>query len=155
DFEAYTFEVLPEPEFSLSYNTSSCDQTFAFSITATNPAINITDFIWHWGDGKSDTTSNPGAVHIYMNRNGYLDKDEYSGTVTAISDTECSFTREFTVTLLKDVSASFLMDKKEGCGPLTVVFDDVSLGATSSRWYYREKSPSIGAWIPFDGIDTT
>src|SRR5690606_25826286 len=40
-------------------------------------------------------------------------------------------------------------------GPLTVVFDDVSLGATSSRWYYREKSPSIGAWIPFDGIDTT
>lgn len=153
DITTHNINVLPQPDFTISYNTFSCDQTFNFEITA-NPLFTITEYKWVWGDGKTETTIADSMSHTYLNRNGFMGPDQYTGTVTAKASTGCEFTRDFTVNLRQDVSASFLMDKDKGCAPLAVVFDDVSLGTDFSdqEWYYREFSPTVGAWTTFDGI---
>lgn len=151
--------VDPRPEFSLDYNTTSCDQTFSFEITITDPTTTITNIHWIWGDGnETNNTTDLENRHIYLNRNGYTGSDEYNGTVTVTATTGCTLTKNFTVKLLQDVSTNFLMDIDEGCAPLGVVFTDFSLGhiPEEQEWSYREKlTPPSGSWTVFSPMPFT
>src|SRR5690606_26820755 len=104
--------------------------------------------------GTSEETTVPENLHIYANRNSYFGPDQYSGTVTATASTGCTFTATFDIELLQDVDASFLMDKKDGCGPLTVSFNSTLLGASGFIWEYRELSPTVGPWVEFTNMET-
>lgn len=157
DVIAKEITVLPPPEFALDYNAISCDQSFTFEIKVTDPATTITNVDWVWGDGQTESTTVLDNAHLYFNRNGFNGPYEYTGKVTATATTGCKFTQTFTVKLLQDVSANFSMDKNKSCAPLSIVFDDLSLGHDPAEqiWSYREVLPTVGSWITFSGIDHT
>ena len=152
-----TIEVEPQPVFNLIYNDTSCDQMFTFEVEVTDPAIDIAFVTWTWGDGQSITTTDLENAHIYLNRNGFIDSDQYTGSVTATATTGCTFTKNFTVNLLQDISANFSMDRSEGCAPFSVVFDDLSLGHSPAQqqWSYREVMSPAGSWTTFSGTHHT
>ena len=152
-----TIEVEPQPVFNLIYNDTSCDQMFTFEVEVTDPAIDIAFVTWTWGDGQSITTTDLENAHIYLNRNGFIDSDQYTGSVTATATTGCTFTKNFTVNLLQDISANYSIDRSEGCAPLSVVFDDLSLGhnPAQQQWSYKEVMSPAGSWTTFSGTHHT
>jgi hypothetical protein len=53
------------PAFSISNNNPCVGTAALFNNLTNNPYGNV-DYIWEWGDGKTDTTNNPNPTHIYL-----------------------------------------------------------------------------------------
>jgi len=121
-------EVLNEATSSFTSMTNSLNAMF------TNTSTNATSFSWDFGDGNTNTGSDPN--HIYTTDGTY--------TVTMIATGPCgsiTSTQEVTVTSLP--VAGFISNVTNGCAPLSVQFTDQSSANTSSwAWSFPGGTPS-------------
>ena len=121
-------DVEETPVASFTFvNTGS---TFNFTNTSTGNG----NYVWNFGDGNTSTQTNP--VHTYMTSGTF--------TVALLSSNNCgSSTILETVTVVVAPTASFTASTTSGCSPLSVQFNDASLGQpTQWTWQFEGGTPA-------------
>ncbi len=120
--------VNPAVTAGFTSNVSGSTATF------TNTSANATSYSWNFGDGGMSTLTNPS--HTYAADGTY--------TVVLTATGPCgtvSFTQN--VVIITAPTAGFTANTTTGCAALTVVFQDLSSGNTTSwQWSFPGGSPS-------------
>ena len=117
--------------------TSSWNHAPAGGLTYqfTNTSTNATNYRWDFGDGTTSFDANP--THTFPNAG------VYSVTLAAISG--CGLVNSTqTVVVAPPPAANFTASLRQGCAPLTVLFNDASTGnPTSFQWTFTGGTPSV------------
>ncbi|MCO6479569.1 MAG: PKD domain-containing protein [Phaeodactylibacter sp.] len=120
-----TFTVLPLPEPAFTFDSLACEGA---PVSFTNETANAEVYSWEFGDGGMPT-SEPSPQHAFD------ESGTYTVTLTAESlnpttgDVVCSvqLPRDIYVSQAPELVA-FNTDVTEGCAPLSVAFDNQSIG---------------------------
>ena len=121
-----TVNPAPSPAFTSSVNGSTA--------TFTNTSQNAVSYSWAFGDGGTSNLANP--THTYAGDGTY--------TVTLTATNPCGSTT-FTqnVIIITEPTAGFTANTTTGCAALTVNFQDLSSGNTTSwAWSFPGGTPS-------------
>ena len=98
-------------------------------LTVTEPGNPIISWAWDFGDGATDSVQAPN--HLYAAPGGY--------TVTLISTTPyCSGTGTLPVVVEAKPIAAFVPSSVLGCAPLTVDFNNTSIGGVNAIWSFGD-----------------
>ena len=113
-----------------SFTFTNVGSTFTF----TNTSLGTGNYVWNFGDGNTSSQMNP--VHTYATGGTY--------TVGLLVSNNCSSsTFVETITVVAAPTASFSASPLSGCGPLSVQFNDLSIGVpTQWSWDFPGGNPS-------------
>ncbi len=155
-----TIVVTVYPEVSSSFivtgpNPSCEPYEVSFENTSNNPIG--TTYTWDWGDGTftSVTDTDPGysttISHTFSNSSYFAD-NIVTVRLTTMSPDNCVISSTNQVTLHPLVDASIVADKTIGCAPLTVNFENASLGNINpgSAWYVTDITTGVRTMISED-----
>jgi len=108
------------------------------TVVFTNLSSGATDFIWDFGDGNTSASLNP--TNIYTNAGSYTVSLTASGAgaTNTLTQTNCVVVTD----LLPPVVANFAAGPTNGVAPLTVVFTNLSSGATDFSWDFGDGNTS-------------
>ncbi len=96
-------------------------------------------YLWTFGDGETSNESG-GASHTYHQpHDGGIGK--FMSELEITNEHGCTSTYQKEITVYPDIEANFT-GNKEGCHPLTVNFEDLSLGADDYHWDFGDGSYS-------------
>lgn len=102
-------------------------------LTVTEPGNPITSWAWDFGDGTTAAVQSPS--HLYGAAGGY--------TVTLVATTPyCSGSGSLPVVVEAKPEASFVPDYSLGCSPLTVAFNNTSVGGVNAIWSFGDGGAS-------------
>ncbi|MDN5203265.1 PKD domain-containing protein [Fulvivirgaceae bacterium BMA10] len=145
-----TIVVTVHPESDANFSILGPDPSctpyeVSFENISDNPVGTV--YTWSWGDGTSTTVSDtdpgydPVISHTFTNPSYTADRN-VSVTLSASTPNGCRADTTLSITLNPMVLSDFLPDRTIGCAPLTVNFDNLSMGNTStnSAWYYTDLS---------------
>ena len=129
-------DPLPEPNFS--YTGGACDSLVKFKDLTSG--INITRWIWFFGDGKSkivDSPASPNVTHYYTYPGVYQ--------VTLITQTEsgCSDTIKKTIRRTPCIAARFKVSDPVVCVKRTMKFTETSTSQApiaSWQWFFGDNT---------------
>ncbi|MDZ7741683.1 MAG: PKD domain-containing protein [Bacteroidota bacterium] len=134
--------IHPLPIANFTYDTPICqDGEAQFTDLSSTASGYITQWVWDYGDGTSDTINfpeNPNPVHVY----------DTSGTFTVhlwvITTDSCEAEAEKTITV--DAAPIADWEYEGGCADEMVQFTDLStpVGAPISEWYWDFGDPVSG-----------
>ncbi len=103
------------------------------NVSFNNISPSLTSYLWDFGDKSNSNAQDPGT-HSYPNCGNYnislIAKNAHSCIDTAYQSVEITG-------LTPD--ANFIMDKNEGCEPLTINFTNTSSSAIRYEWIYNNK----------------
>ncbi|MCC6939633.1 MAG: PKD domain-containing protein [Flavobacteriales bacterium] len=125
-----TVQPLPTADFS-SAPIACANTPFAF----TNNSVGAVASEWSFGDGTTFLAMNPSHT--------YLDTGAYDVQLVVFTTAGCTDTITQTVIVWDVPEADPILDVDNGCGPLTVNFDNQSIGA------------GIGYWWDFGGLGSS
>lgn len=130
DADTAYIQVLPAPDVAFTHRPFICvGQPISFENTSTN----ISGSEWDFGDSNTSTVFSPS--HIYDSAG------IYTITLTGYSLlNNCPATFTSTLEVIGNPSASFEPSVTEGCGPLTIAFDNNSIGAVHHVWDFGDNS---------------
>jgi large repetitive protein len=127
--------VLPAPQVSFTSESQICKlDTLKF----TNTSQLLSGTIWDFGDGDSSLLYNPS--HFFQN------SGQATITLTGISaENNCpaKFTKNVQVLALP--IPAFEPSQPDGCLPLTLTFQNQSMGATYFEWDFGDGNTQLGA----------
>lgn len=127
DDDAITIRVYQSPIVDYDqYNL--CEYDTAWFTDMSYAAVNDAIVSWNWsfGDGQTSTQQNPS--HLYPGVGTYE-------IVLAVATPHCSNSDTTAINIEARPSAIALSDITSGCSPLTVQFNQSSIGATQYFWY--------------------
>ena len=133
--QTYVVTVLDSiiPSFTYAIHFGCKGDTVDF----TNGSIDATQYEWTFGDGYSDTATNP--AHIYHSQ------DVFTVTVTA-KNAQCFDSAAQVVTLIHPLHAAFTADPMIVCQESPVSFTNSSVGTGLSYvWHFGNGGTSINA----------
>ncbi len=141
-YQFVTVLPLPVPLFSFSQNI--CDSIVHFNQSSSGSGSNITQWIWNYGDGKSDTINSPlsgDTTHVYAS------SGLYAVGLTVTNGKGCVNTLVDSNVLVKPcINADFQLVDTLICQNNMLAFADSSYtGIPATAWY----------WDFGDGSDTT
>ena len=124
----YIQPTFPSPAFTV--DTFACKlDVLTFNASATTVVGGT--YMWNYGDGYSDTTTNSVITHTYANDGLYL------VSLTVADTNGCDSTITKTVRILKPTANFSNTALNVGCGTLQVGFTDSSAGyITSWQWSF-------------------
>jgi PKD repeat protein len=127
--------VYPEPSFPFStIPDSGCSP-----LTVTFPAIiGAVTYTWDFGDGATAVGQSPS--HVFLNNT--TNDQNFTVQLIATSPFGCVDTTTETVTVYPEPTAVFTVSDTIGCGPLDVLFTNVSLNASSYLWNFGDGDTS-------------
>ena len=103
-------------------------------------------YTWSWGDGSQNditTNTNPVVINHSFNNYSYYNNANYQVRLQATTDSlGCIDTQTRTVTIYPAMDVLVESNATTGCAPVSVDFDNYSMGVKTHRWYYREKGSS-------------
>ena len=106
---------------------------YSQTVTLTNTSQFADSYVWDYGDGQSSLTNE--IIHTHF----YSQPGTYSVTLTAIRlNTAVTLTRPSYITIYTGVIPGFQAVPISGSLPLTVTFDDTSLGADQFLWEFGD-----------------
>lgn len=104
----------------------------------TVPFINVssgaTAYQWFFGDGQFSAETSP--THIYQNQG--LNEVSFTATLIATSSFGCSDTATAVIHTWPQPIAQFIPSAQAGCTPLTVDFQDLSIGGAQMLWSFGD-----------------
>ncbi len=100
-----------------------------FDLTSTEPGNSVISWSWDLGDGNTSVEQSP--VHTYGTAGPY--------TVTMTATTPyCSGIGSIPIVVEAPPVAAFTSDVVYGCSPMTVSFNNTSVGAASATWTFGD-----------------
>lgn len=150
----YIVRVFQEPQidFDITSVNPACEEDYTFDFDFTTAVFPTgTEFTWNWDDGQSLVTDQDTVVsHTFVNRAAFFGQDNYNVRLTAETPNGCNITVSKLVELHPQISASFFMDKTQGCAPLNVNFTSTSIGTgLTGNHVYEKRVKGSAAWQPF------
>jgi PKD repeat protein len=113
-------------------------------LTVTMPYVNgIQDFQWDFGDGSTSTYATP--THTYINNGESI--EYFTITLIGTSAFGCVDTGTTTIPVYPAPIAQYEVNQAAGCGPLEVLFRNLSINANQFTWDYGDGSTSTNADI--------
>lgn len=123
--------ITPNFNFSVLYGCKGDTVTF------TNLSLGATNYIWDFGDGNSDTVTNP--KHVYRTQ------DSFTVRLTAIK-AQCNDSISKKVQLIHPIKADFSLAPMILCQDSLVTFTNASSGTgLSYRWLFGNGATSTAA----------
>ncbi|HEY8401875.1 MAG TPA: PKD domain-containing protein, partial [Cytophagaceae bacterium] len=123
--------VYPEAQFDIVATPDEICAPGTVSFSATGGAIS---FLWNFGDGTTSIFSTP--THSYNNTTSQ--DTTYRVRLIASSVFNCKDTVYKDIAVYPKPKADFISNVKEGCGPLKVVFRNLSSDASSYSWDFGD-----------------
>ncbi len=99
-----------------------------------NVSTGASTYSWSFGDGQTSNAASP--MHTYANQG--LSNVVVSAQLTATSAFGCSDTASIPITVHPQPIAQFVPNVQAGCQPLSVTFQDLSIGATGHEWVFDD-----------------
>lgn len=122
----YILPTFPFP--ALSLDTFACKGDI-LTLDASATVVVGGTYMWNYGDGALDTTTTTITTHSYTTDGTYI------VSLTVEDANGCDSTIKDTVLILKPIANFGDTILNTGCGTLTVMFKDSSLGYVS-QWYW-------------------
>jgi len=129
--------VHPEPEALFGLNNSSGCAPYTLEIT--NNSSGAINFYWDFGDGNTSVSTNSTLSNIYENILGI--PQSYIVELIAENTYGCTDTVIQTISVLPEVIVNFISDTS-GCTPLTVNYNNQSIGGFIYEWSFGDGSSS-------------
>jgi gliding motility-associated-like protein len=126
--------VFPKVNASFTSDTSGCS---LLKILYNNSTQGASSYVWNYGDGSA-TATNP--AHTYTNSTASV--KTYTTQLIAKNSFGCTDTARQKITVLPKPTASFSLNPMSGCTPLTPIFINNSLNATSVAWNFGDGTNS-------------
>ena len=128
--------VLPKVKASFTCDTIGCSP---LKVTFINSTQGANGYTWSFGDVVTTSTStNP--VHTYTNASGAI--KTYTAQLIGNNSFNCADTVTQKITIYPKPAASFSLTPDSGCTPVTPVFTNNSVGATSVSWSFGDGGTS-------------
>jgi PKD repeat protein len=129
-----TITVYPKPisVFTIDQDTICSGQSVQF----TNQSQNVSSTLWFFGDGDSSILANPS--HIYQLPGQYT-----VFLVVSAQNTNCSDTSSIIITVVHTPIAMFLSIPGDGCQPLLINFQNLTLNSTYHIWSFGDGNSSV------------
>lgn len=129
------------PQAIAQFNPSLSAACAPFNCLFQNNSSGATQFQWDLGDGTSTSVISPS--HTYQN---LITQDStYTVSLIAANDYGCSDTLTTAIVVHRTPVAYFDMIDTTGCYPLTITFENGSVGADQYSWNYGTGQTSINA----------
>src|SRR5262249_5944954 len=121
----------PPPPVVAGFAASPTNGVAPLTVVFTNLSTGATNYSWAFGDGNLSTNTNPA--------NTYTNPGLFSVSLTAIGPVGTNaLTRTNYILVLAPVVANFADSPTNGVAPLTVVFTNLSTGATNYSWAFGD-----------------
>ena len=128
----YIETTKPKADFSAN-PTSSCSLPANINFT-NNSRGNKLNYNWNFGDGASSVSENPS--------HDFKENGTYSPELIITDENNCKDSLRIKDYInIKNIKADFIANKKNLCQDDTVIFDDLTLGATNWSWNFGDGSP--------------
>ncbi len=134
----YTFPV-PVTDFTASDTVGCGPLSVTFTNTTPNPGS--FNFNWNFGNGVTSSAVNPGTIIFQPNPTA----GDTIYNVSLAAYTQCdTIIKVVPIRVKSRPRAIITPDKTYGCSPLTVVFNNISLGVNMTfEWNFGDGSPSF------------
>jgi PKD repeat protein len=127
------------PQSIAQFNPSLTEGCAPFNCLFQNTSTGATLFNWQLGDGNNSNSISPS--HTYQN---LITQDStYQVTLVANNAFGCADTQSTFIQVHRTPVAYFDMIDTTGCYPMTITFDNGSVGADSYSWNYGTGETSI------------
>lgn len=103
-------------------------------VSFANVSTGASTYTWDFGNGQTSTVAAP--THTYVNQG--LNDVQVQVSLVATSTYGCSDTAVATIRVHPQPVAQFVTNTQNGCQPLLVNFQDLSLGASTLIWAYGD-----------------
>ncbi len=135
-----TFTLHPEvtADFQIPPPLNSCAP---ISIGFQNNSIAGQQYVWSFGDGNASNANNP--THLYTNP--IYNDTTYTVQLIASSNFGCKDTIIRTLDVLRTPVAYYTITDTTGCYPVTLTFNNESVGADNYSWNYGTGESSINS----------
>jgi gliding motility-associated-like protein len=128
--------VLPKVHTSFTSDTVGCSPLKVSFINSTQGA---SGYIWNFGDATTTSTLND-PIHVYTNTLGVV--KTYTAQLIGNNSFNCADTTIEKITVYPKPTASFSLSADSGCSPVTPIFTDNSIGATTVNWNFGDGTTS-------------
>lgn len=126
-----TVEVYPAVTAAFVAPDTGCAP---LAVPFNNISTGADSYAWSFGDGQGSTATAPS--HTYFNQ-GLADAS-FTAQLIATSSFGCSSTTSAPILVYPQPLAQFLSSVEQGCQPLVVPFQDLSIGASSLQWNFGD-----------------
>ncbi len=131
DFD--TLQVVVKPFIKAAFEFNPPEKCHPYNLEITNNSIGATHHIWNFDDGHPVQNYNA-ASFVYGLENFSNTPKVFNISLTVSNNYGCSDVVMRPVTVYPFVEARFVPDATEGCNPLTVNFQNLSVGARNFFW---------------------
>ena len=131
---SYILVAYPPPV--AGFTAEPTNGTAPLSVVFTNLSTGATNYSWAFGDGNTSTLTNPA--------NTYTNPGAYSVTLTAVGPggTNTLISTNYILAAYPPPVAGFSAAPTNGIAPLSVVFTNLSTGATNYSWDFGDGNVS-------------
>ncbi|MEE4177197.1 MAG: PKD domain-containing protein [Bacteroides sp.] len=139
--DVQTLEITVQPAPLTTFNISDPVGCSPHDFVIDNASLGGTSYVWDFGDGSPAMTNNDLQIpYGYQNPAGN-DPAQYIIHLEGTNDLGCTRSYEQVVVVYPEVEAAFASEI-EGCHPLNVDFENLSVGATNTLWNFGEGNNS-------------
>ncbi len=130
-----SFTITP-PAAVAGFTAGPTNGVAPLTVIFTNLSIGATNYAWAFGDGNGSALANP--------TNTYTDAGTYSVTLTAVGPggTDQLTMTNYIVVVPPPLVVVFTAGPTNGVAPLTVIFTNLSTGATNYAWAFGDGNVS-------------
>lgn len=140
------------PSINATFTPNTAQGCNPQTVTFTNSSSNNTadSYLWEFGDGFSDVTSDPAGTITHTFSNSTAKDSTYQMQMIATSPFGCKDTATAAISIYSYFNANFSIDVSSGCSPVSVNIDNLSVGDTA-KYVWKLN----GTTFKTTGLDTT
>ena len=130
-------DSLPQPAFTVPEGCTG--EPLAFRDETNSRGQTIASYAWSFMDASQQTIGNAFGTEVDFT---FDEPGTYEATLTAITADSCSFTTSQPVVVTAAPVATFTASPAVGGGPLKVVFENTTTGASNYQWDFGGEGTS-------------
>lgn len=131
-YDTYSKDIKVYPLVTASFR-GDLDGCHPLNVEFIDMSLGADTYQWSFGDGNYSNENEP--ENLFFN-NSHVDIEEYTVNLTTTSEFGCQDSVERIVTVYPKPKSEFTLDEFEGCSPLNIRFNNLSIGNDSNLWNF-------------------